>query len=230
MSYLGLRSPLLRTLLTSESTMSVNRCDKNLSAETSGISTITKVTWQDLINQIRFLEAENKSLREKVYSLENQVRIDSLTKVETREYGMSYLEMSLKNEQLNSLGLVFIDVDHLKIINDTEGHVVGDEVLSYVGSTLKKIKKPYESISRYGGDEFLAVLPNVSRQELDDWCKRVHENLERQQRTYTRPSPPITVSTGCHVYNMKGPEKLTSKQLLNLVDLDMYQKKNLRFR
>lgn len=118
--------------------MSVNRCDKNLSAETSGISTITKVTWQDLINQIRFLEAENKSLREKVYSLENQVRIDSLTKVETREYGMSYLEMSLKNEQLNSLGLVFIDVDHLKIINDTEGHVVGDEVLSYVGSTLKK--------------------------------------------------------------------------------------------
>ncbi|MEA5335086.1 GGDEF domain-containing protein [Vibrio parahaemolyticus] len=210
--------------------MSVNRCDKNLSAETSGISTITKVTWQDLINQIRFLEAENKSLREKVYSLENQVRIDSLTKVETREYGMSYLEMSLKNEQLNSLGLVFIDVDHLKIINDTEGHVVGDEVLSYVGSTLKKIKKPYGSISRYGGDEFLAVLPNVSRQELDDWCKRVHENLERQQRTYTRPSPPITVSTGCHVYNMKGPEKLTSKQLLNLVDLDMYQKKNLRFR
>lgn len=227
---MGLRSPLLRTLLTSESTMSVNRCDKNLSAETAGISTITKVTWQDLINQIRFLEAENKSLREKVYSLENQVRIDSLTKVETREYGMSYLEMSLKNEQLNSLGLVFIDVDHLKIINDTEGHVVGDEVLSYVGSTLKKIKKPYESISRYGGDEFLAVLPNVSRQELDDWCKRVHENLERQQRTYTRPSPPITVSTGCHVYNMKGSEKLTSKQLLNLVDLDMYQKKNLRFR
>lgn len=120
--------------------MSVNRCDKNLSAETAGISTITKVTWQDLINQIRFLEAENKSLREKVYSLENQVRIDSLTKVETREYGMSYLEMSLKNEQLNSLGLVFIDVDHLKIINDTEGHVVGDEVLSYVGSTLKKLR------------------------------------------------------------------------------------------
>ncbi|WP_278183371.1 GGDEF domain-containing protein [Vibrio misgurnus] len=210
--------------------MSVNTCDKNLSAETTGISTITKVTWQDLINQIRVLEAENKSLREKVYSLENQVRIDSLTKVETREYGMSYLEMSLKNEQLDSLGLVFIDVDHLKIINDTEGHVIGDEVLSYVGSTLKKFKKPYESISRYGGDEFLAVLPNVSRQELDDWCKRVHETLERQQGTYTPPSPLITVSTGCHVYNMKGPEKLTSKQLLNLVDLDMYQKKNLRFR
>ncbi|EKO3599721.1 GGDEF domain-containing protein, partial [Vibrio metschnikovii] len=95
--------------------MSVNSYDKNLSAETADISTITKVTWQDLINQIRFLEAENKSLREKVYSLENQVRIDSLTMVETREYGMSYLEMSLKNEQLNSLGLVFIDVDHLKI-------------------------------------------------------------------------------------------------------------------
>ncbi|EPN7233878.1 GGDEF domain-containing protein [Vibrio vulnificus] len=210
--------------------MSVNTYDKNLSAETADISPITKVTWQDLINQIRFLEDENKRLREKVYSLETQVRIDSLTKVETREYGMSYLEMSLKNEQLNSLGLVFIDVDHLKIINDTEGHVVGDDVLSYVGSALKKFKKPYESISRYGGDEFLAILPNVSRQELDDWCTRVHETLERQQGTYTRPSPPITVSTGCHVYNMKGPEKLTSKQLLNLVDLDMYQKKNLRFR
>lgn len=210
--------------------MSVNTCDKNLSAETPSLSTMTKATWQDLINQISFLEVENKNLREKVYSLENQVRIDSLTKVETREYGMSYLEMSLKNEQLNSLGLVFIDVDHLKIINDTEGHVVGDEVLSYVGSALTKFKKPCESISRYGGDEFLAVLPNVSRQEIDSWCKRLHETLERQQRTYTRPSLPITVSTGCHVYNMKGLEKLTSKQLLSLVDLDMYQKKNLRFR
>ncbi|TOP11428.1 GGDEF domain-containing protein, partial [Vibrio parahaemolyticus] len=67
--------------------MSVNTYDKNLSAKTADISTITKVTWQDLINQIRFLEAENKSLREKVYSLETQVRIDSLTKVETRECG-----------------------------------------------------------------------------------------------------------------------------------------------
>lgn len=210
--------------------MPINACDKKISADTQSSKTITKRTWQDLINQIRFLEVENKNLREKVYSLENQVRIDSLTKVETREYGMSYLEMSLKNEQLNSLGLVFIDVDHLKIINDTEGHVVGDEVLSYVGSTLKKFKKPYESISRYGGDEFLAVLPNVSHQELDHWCKRVHETLERQQRIYTRPSPPITVSTGSYVYNMKGDEKLTSKQLLSLVDLDMYQKKNLRFR
>ncbi|HCH0716074.1 TPA: GGDEF domain-containing protein [Vibrio parahaemolyticus] len=210
--------------------MSVNTSDKNISADTPSSNTITKATWQDLIQQVRFLEVENKKLREKVYSLENQVRIDSLTKVETREYGMAYLEMSLKNEQLDSLGIVFIDVDHLKIINDTEGHMVGDEVLSYVGSALTKFKKPCESISRFGGDEFLAVLPNVSRQELDDWCKRVHETLERQQKTYTRPSPPITVSTGCHVYNMKGPEKLTSKQLLNLVDLDMYQKKNLRFR
>ncbi|WP_332395474.1 GGDEF domain-containing protein [Vibrio metschnikovii] len=206
--------------------MSVNSYDKNLSAETADISTITKVTWQDLINQIRFLEAENKSLREKVYSLENQVRIDSLTMVETREYGMSYLEMSLKNEQLNSLGLVFIDVDHLKIINDTEGHVVGDEVLSFVGRALTKFQKPYESISRYGGDEFLAILPNATNDEINIWCKQLNETLAKQRLPLARPSLSITVSTGSYVYNMKGDDRLTSKQLLNLVDLDMYQKKN----
>ncbi|TOF44958.1 GGDEF domain-containing protein, partial [Vibrio parahaemolyticus] len=67
--------------------MSVYTCDKNISADTPSSSTITKAKWRDLIKQIRFLEVENKKLREKVYSLENQVRIDSLTKVETREYG-----------------------------------------------------------------------------------------------------------------------------------------------
>ncbi|MBM4874997.1 GGDEF domain-containing protein [Vibrio parahaemolyticus] len=210
--------------------MSVNACDKKISANTQSSNTITKRTWQDLINQIRFLEVENKNLREKVYSLENQVRIDSLTKVETREYGMEYLEMSLKNEQLDSLGLVFIDVDHLKIINDTGGHMVGDEVLSYVGSALTKFKKPCESISRFGGDEFLALLPNISHQEMDVWCKRLHESLAKQRLPLARPSLSITVTTGSYVYNMKGDEKLTSKQLLSLVDLDMYQKKGGRHR
>ncbi|HCE2668633.1 TPA: GGDEF domain-containing protein [Vibrio parahaemolyticus] len=210
--------------------MSVNTSDKNISADTPSSNTITKVTSQDLINQIRFLEVENKNLREKVYSLENQVRIDSLTKVETREYGMAYLEMSLKNKKLNSIGLAFIDVDHLKIINDTEGHIVGDEVLSYVGSALTKFKKPCESISRFGGDEFLALLPNISHQEMDVWCKRLHETLQQQRLPITRPSLSITVTVGCYVYNMKDAEKITSKQLLNLVDLDMYQKKGGRHR
>ncbi|MBO0145751.1 GGDEF domain-containing protein [Vibrio sp. Vb2424] len=210
--------------------MSVNTCDKNVSAEPLDISTISKATWQDLINQIRFLEVENKKLKDKVCSLENQIRTDCLTKVETREYGMTYLEMSLKNEQLNSLGLVFIDVDHLKIINDTEGHVVGDEVLSYVGSTLKNIQKPYESISRYGGDEFLAVLPNATHQETNVWCKQLHETLAKQRLPLARSSLSITVTTGSYVYNMEGDEKLTSNQLISLVDLDMYQKKGGRIR
>ncbi|EKF9234715.1 GGDEF domain-containing protein [Vibrio cholerae] len=210
--------------------MSVNTCDKNVSTEPLDISTISKATWQDLINQIRFLEVENKKLKDKVYSLENQIRTDCLTKVETREYGMTYLEMSLKNEQLNSLGLVFIDVDHLKIINDTEGHVVGDEVLSYVGSALKNIQKPYESISRYGGDEFLAVLPNATHQEINVWCKQLHETLAKQRLPLARSSLSITVTTGSYVYNMKGDERLTSNQLISLVDLDMYQKKGGRIR
>lgn len=210
--------------------MSVNACNKKLSVVPPVTNTITKATWQDLINQIRLLETENENLREKVYSLENQVRIDCLTKVETREYGMTYLEMSLKNEQLTSLGLVFIDVDHLKTINDTEGHVVGDEVLSYVGSALTRFKKPSESISRFGGDEFLAVLPNATHQEINAWCTQLHETLAKQRLPFARPSLSITVTTGNYVYNMKGDETLTSKQLLSLVDLNMYQKKGARHR
>lgn len=210
--------------------MSVNTCDKNVSADPLDISTISKATWQDLINQIRFLELENKKLKDRVCSLENQIRIDCLTKVETREYEMTYLEMSLKNEQLNSLGLVFIDVDHLKIINDTEGHVVGDKVLSYVGSALKNIQKPCQSISRYGGDEFLAVLPNATHQETNVWCKQLHETLAKQRLPLARSSLSITVTTGSYVYNMEGDEKLTSNQLISLVDLDMYQKKGGRIR
>ncbi|EGQ9599399.1 GGDEF domain-containing protein, partial [Vibrio parahaemolyticus] len=55
--------------------MSVNTCDKNVSADPLDISTISKATWQDLINQIRFLELENKKLKDRVCSLENQIRI-----------------------------------------------------------------------------------------------------------------------------------------------------------
>lgn len=60
--------------------------------------------------------------------------------------------------------------------------------------------------------------------------KRLHETLAKQRLPLARPSLFITVTTGSYVYNMKGDEKLTSKQLLSLVDLDMYQKKGGRHR
>jgi diguanylate cyclase (GGDEF)-like protein len=92
---------------------------------------------------------------------------DDLTGARTRRFGLE--EISRELERAHRTGarllLAFIDVDGLKQVNDEEGHLAGDALLRLVGSTLRANVRPYDVIVRYGGDELVCAMPNLSLPE-----------------------------------------------------------------
>jgi diguanylate cyclase (GGDEF)-like protein len=90
---------------------------------------------------------------------------DELTGAWTRKFGVEEVAREIERARRTGAGLMlaFIDVDGLKEVNDTEGHPSGDALLHFVGETLRANVRPYDVIVRYGGDEFLCAMPNVTR-------------------------------------------------------------------
>src|SRR5207249_3786128 len=89
---------------------------------------------------------------------------DELTGAWTRRFGLEEVSRELERAHRTgaSLVLAFIDVDGLKQVNDTQGHLAGDTLLRLVGETLRANVRPYDVIVRYGGDELLCAMPNLS--------------------------------------------------------------------
>ena len=131
----------------------------------------------------------------------------------------------LRNERLKGLGIVVIDVDGLKIINDSMGHAVGDELLKTAADILKAAFRKGDVVARVGGDEFAVLLPNVKEEDLKKICKRV-ENLidEFNERN---SGLPLSITLG---YGVEYGEKIDPDELFKKADNDMYRKKLFRSR
>jgi len=90
---------------------------------------------------------------------------DELTGARARKVGLDEVAREIERARRTGtkLTLAFIDVDHLKEVNDTRGHPAGDELLHQVVETVKAHVRPYDVIVRYGGDEFLCAMPNLTK-------------------------------------------------------------------
>ena len=90
---------------------------------------------------------------------------DELTGALARKFGLARIAVEIEraHRTSGSLTLAFLDVDGLKLVNDEHGHLEGDRLLRRVGEMLRAHVRPYDVIVRYGGDEFLCAMPNLSR-------------------------------------------------------------------
>jgi diguanylate cyclase (GGDEF)-like protein len=112
---------------------------------------------------------------------------DDLTGVLRRGPGMAALEREVARAQRSLLGrlvVAFIDVDGLKEVNDTQGHAAGDELLRMVATALSSRLRGQDLVLRYGGDEFVVVLPETdiagARQTLLEIRSRLEERMQRR--------------------------------------------------
>jgi diguanylate cyclase (GGDEF)-like protein len=110
---------------------------------------------------VRDLQIANAELKQRVL-------IDPLTGVSNR----LGLDAAL-TEKHERVGLLYVDIDHFKHINDTNGHAVGDTVLVALAATLSRSVRPGDVVSRLGGDEFVLLLPGAGAPETEDVARRV---------------------------------------------------------
>jgi diguanylate cyclase (GGDEF)-like protein len=92
---------------------------------------------------------------------------DDLTGARTRMFGLEEVSRELERAHRTgaALALAFVDVNGLKEVNDSEGHLAGDALLQLVGATMRANVRPYDVIVRYGGDEFVCAMPNITAPE-----------------------------------------------------------------
>jgi len=157
--------------------------------------------------------------------LKNKLRIDGLTQIANRSYFNFQLEKRLEEAKVfsNTFGLLMIDIDHFKNINDTYGHLIGDEILKVVAKTLASNIKRTDFVSRWGGEEFVALVDVVSLEDL-------HIVAEKLRRVVTASSYQlengkhirVTVSIGG---TLAQPQD-TNKSIILIADNNMYYAKN----
>jgi diguanylate cyclase (GGDEF)-like protein len=122
-------------------------------------------------------------------------------------------------EAMHPLAVVFCDVNKFKTINDTYGHQVGDEVLRAIAAVLTEASRATDLVARYGGDEFVILLPDAGATGAEQVIHRVKEHLDA-----TPPGPvPFTVSLGFALVDPLEPQGLES--LLTQADMAMYRDK-----
>lgn len=124
--------------------------------------------------------------------------MDSLTGLHNRAEILRVLERELNRMHRHgyTMSVLMIDVDHFKKINDQHGHPAGDEVLRRVGATLQKAMRSYDDIGRYGGEEFIAVLPETNLNQAISAAERIRACIEQADVTYNKLKFNLTISVG----------------------------------
>ncbi|PXW87307.1 diguanylate cyclase [Nitrosomonas sp. Nm84] len=143
---------------------------------------------QDKINQ---LEAELSRMCEKVHE-------DHLTGVLNRRGLDSAFERETSRATRHQIPLCYalLDIDNFKQLNDTHGHTVGDDVLVYLAESVKNTTRPEDIVSRYGGEEFVILLPNTELKEAVEVLARIRRNLTKKFFLHENKRLLITFSAG----------------------------------
>ncbi len=123
------------------------------------------------------------SLMEAREELREKANKDLLTKLHNRSAIMATLETEIarSHRDQRSVGLALLDIDHFKKVNDTYGHFAGDAVLRETAARLKSSMRAYDQVGRYGGEEFLVVLPNCDMDQAVQQADRMRQRLQESK-------------------------------------------------
>jgi diguanylate cyclase (GGDEF)-like protein len=150
---------------------------------------------------------------------------DALTGISNRPAILDALGKELARQVRDDrpFGIVLADIDHFKEVNDGYGHLSGDDVLRTVAQRLRDSTRPYDSVGRYGGEEFLIVAPFADVAGTLALAERIRRNIESQPVFARGGSISVTASFGVAVSHH--PPSADAKTLLQLADDALYRAK-----
>jgi diguanylate cyclase (GGDEF)-like protein len=149
--------------------------------------------------------------------------LDPLTGIGNRRYVEGRLNAKLDQTRRYGwpLGLVFLDIDHFKVVNDTYGHAAGDEVLRMVARTMGTGSRTFDVVGRWGGEEFIAGLTSIEPPEAADAGERLRVLIESATVPIRDSRVRVTVSVGVTCARLDD----TFESLVARADQLMYESK-----
>jgi len=214
----------------------------------NSISNVIHISWGDQFNEgeaalsiaislslllgVIFLKKLLIDLESKNFILDQFLKKDALTSALSRVEAIARAEIEIKKSfrSQESIAFLMLDIDHFKLINDSYGHPIGDQVLINLAIACKEELREVDIFGRVGGEEFLIALPETPKSEAIDVANRLRLAVaQRALATVENKSIFITISIGIAVFNPQDDQCLDSSTVIrkyySLCDSAMYHAK-----
>jgi len=190
-----------------------------IGTDTYLLTNVSNMTERLLMEQE--LENKNRELEQLNQVLHRQASIDDLTGIYNHRFIFQRLreEVERADRYQQPLSIMMLDLDHFKTVNDQFGHQTGDIVLHTVAQTIKNTLRHIDVAGRYGGEEFLVILPQTGLEDAVQVAERIREQVEKL--TFADKKLRITISIGVSTYGNE-----TESELLGRADRLLYKAKD----
>ncbi|QAT43690.1 GGDEF domain-containing protein [Aminipila luticellarii] len=168
---------------------------------------------------------DGKEMRHIIYDMNNMIIRDHLTSLYNRRFVDDRLPVDIVKATVaeQPLSTIFIDIDNMKTINDTYGHITGDLVLKQVAAAVQNsIRADLDWAARYGGDEFIVCLNNMEEDEVLRIAERIRSNISSIEVPIQNEKIRITASLGVQTMSQSS---FTAEEMIRRADEKMYQEK-----
>lgn len=168
-------------------------------------------------------------LQEQLLTAQEQLRQEAIHDPLTGLLNRGAIEETLETELARvkrgaaSLSVVMLDLDHFKVVNDTYGHLAGDSILRQTALRMNESIRAYDSVGRYGGEEFLLIFPNIDLPEAKELAERIRLSICEEMMDTPEGMIPVSASLG--LVTITGDNKINQEELVSLADSAMYQAK-----
>ena len=180
----------------------------------------------------RILQLE-ENLRKAAVRLEQQALTDDLTGLMNRRaiYQVGRQEIARARRHQSPLSILFLDLDKFKLVNDTYGHLAGDEALKLAARLISSNTRVYDQIGRWAGDEFIILLPDANPEQALQVVERIHRSFENEPLVLNN-NDKLTLRASIGLCSMMpgGEKNLDIDTLIRDADRDMYRVKQSKER
>jgi diguanylate cyclase len=199
---------------------------KAMAAEVNKVLGDTRATRQgqsQLRHELSHISSEVESLRRELEQVKEESMTDGLTGIANRKAFDAVLEHTIHTARETGMDfcVVLIDIDHFKLVNDTYGHLIGDKVLRFTATTLKRLVRGKDTVARFGGEEFALILPDTDMDGATTVAEHIRQTVsagDLKDRNGGSSYGRITVSIGIAAFT---PSDLPNK-LIDRADRALY--------